>query len=153
MLIEAKDLVNGVSILQAESVEQVEYLHIELETHDVIIAEGALSETFIDDDSRFMFHNAHEYAVLYPAAVTPPAQYCAPRLDGGYEVEAIRRRIALRAGLVSEEIFNVGGRAARLCRSGNAACHRGLGAEHRSSRSAGLPRHLRWQPIDRSSSG
>jgi ELWxxDGT repeat protein len=104
ILIEAKDLVNGISIEQAESVEQIEYFHIELESHDVIIAEGALSETFIDDDDRFMFHNANEYRVLYPAAATATiARYCAPRLDEGYEVETIRRHIALRAGLVSEE--------------------------------------------------
>ena len=31
----------------------------------MIIAEGALSERFIDDDSRGMFHNAHEYRALY----------------------------------------------------------------------------------------
>ena len=61
VLIEAKDLVNGVSIVQADRVEKVEYFHIELETHDVIIAEGALAESFIDDDSRGMFNNAHEY--------------------------------------------------------------------------------------------
>ena len=66
VLIEAKDLVNGVSIVQAERVDKVEYFHIELDTHDVIIAEGALSESFIDDDSRGMFHNAHEYRALYP---------------------------------------------------------------------------------------
>jgi autotransporter-associated beta strand protein len=103
VLIEAKDLVNGVSIVRAESVEQVEYFHIELETHDLIIAEGALSESFIDDDSRGMFHNAREYREVYPAAVTPLAHYCAPRLDSGYELETIRRRIALRAGLTSNE--------------------------------------------------
>jgi len=100
-LIEAKDLVNGVSIVQAESVKQIEYFHIELETHDIIVAEGALSETFIDDDSRGMFYNAYEYRVLYPAAVTTAAQYCAPRMQDGYEVEVIRRRIALRAGMMS----------------------------------------------------
>jgi hypothetical protein len=27
---------------------------------DVIVAEGALSESFIDDGSRAMFHNAHD---------------------------------------------------------------------------------------------
>ena len=103
VLIEAKDLVNGVSIMQAERVEQIEYFHIELETHDVIIAEGALSETFIDDDSRGMFHNAHEYRSMFPGAVTDPAQYCARRLEHGYEIEGMRQRIALRAGLVSNE--------------------------------------------------
>jgi len=98
-LIEAKDLVDGVSIIQAEHVEQVEYFHIELDTHDVIVAEGALAETFIDDDSRAMFHNAHEYPLLYPAATQTVACYCAPRLDGGYELEAVRQRLAARAGL------------------------------------------------------
>ena len=50
----------------------MEYFHIELDTHDVIIAEGALAESFIDDDSRGMFHNAHEYRALYPDAATGP---------------------------------------------------------------------------------
>ena len=98
-LIEAKDLVNGVSIVQAERVERVEYFHIELDSHDVIVAEGALSETFIDDGSRGMFPNAHEYAALYPEAATLPARYCAPRLEHGFELEAIRRSITLRARL------------------------------------------------------
>src|SRR5208282_4623992 len=81
MLIEAKDLVNGASIIQAESVESIEYFHVELDTHDVIIAEGALAESFIDDDNRFMFHNAHEYRTTYPEVVVEPAQCYAPRLD------------------------------------------------------------------------
>ncbi len=103
VLIEAKDLVNGASIVLVERVDKVEYFHIELDTHDVIIAEGALSESYIDDDSRGMFHNADEYRALYPETVTGIAQYCAPRLEDGYEVEAIRQRIALRAGLVLAE--------------------------------------------------
>jgi hypothetical protein len=103
VLIEAKDLVNGVSIVQAEHVDKVEYVHIELESHDVIIAEGALSETFIDDNSRGMFHNAHEYAALYPHEAAAAAHYCAPRHEDGYEVETVRRRIALRAGLAPND--------------------------------------------------
>jgi hypothetical protein len=99
VLIEAKDLVNEVSIVQAERVDRVEYFHVELESHDVIMAEGALAESFIDDDSRGMFHNAHEYAALYPDTVSGRAQYCAPRLSDGYGVETARRRIAKRAGL------------------------------------------------------
>ena len=100
LLIEARHLINGVSITQAESVDKVEYVHVELDSHDVIVAEGALSETFIDDDSRGVFHNAHEYEALYPDNVRQPARYCAPRRDDGYEVEAVRRRLAQRAGLV-----------------------------------------------------
>jgi hypothetical protein len=100
VLIEAKDLVNGVSIVQAERVEKLEYFHVELDTHDVIIAEGAPSESFIDDDSRGMFHNAHEYDTLYADEIGRPARYCAPRLGEGYEVEAVRRRIAQCGGLL-----------------------------------------------------
>ena len=99
-LIEARDLVNGKSIVQAEHADKVEYFHIELETHDVIIAEGALSETFIDDDSRGMFHNAQEFHTLYPQPRLAPQQYCAPRLQDGYEVDAVRCRIALRTELL-----------------------------------------------------
>jgi hypothetical protein len=109
LLIEAKDLVNGISIVQAKQVETVEYFHIELETHDVIVAEGALSETFLDDDSRGMFHNATEFDALYADTPCRPAVYCAPRREEGYDVEAIRRRIALRAGLAEDE------RAGTLC--------------------------------------
>jgi hypothetical protein len=104
VLIEAKDLINGVSIVQAADVERVEYFHVELDSHDVIIAEGALSESFVDDDSRGMFQNAHEYNTLYAGEGRQPARYCAPRLDHGYEVEAVRRRLALRAGLPAKEI-------------------------------------------------
>jgi hypothetical protein len=96
VLIEAKDLVNGASIVQAERVEKVEYFHIELDSHDVIIAEGAPSESYIDDDNRAIFHNALEYDALYADDLRLPECYCAPRLEGGYLVEAVRRRIASR---------------------------------------------------------
>ncbi|HEY0913017.1 MAG TPA: Hint domain-containing protein, partial [Bradyrhizobium sp.] len=99
VLIEAKDLTNGVSIVQADQVEKVEYFHVELETHDVIFAEGALSESFLDDGSRGIFHNAPEYHALYPDTTDVPVRYCAPRCNGGYTVAAARDRIDARAGL------------------------------------------------------
>ncbi len=99
VLIETKDLINGVSIVQAQTVDTIDYIHIELDSHDVIIAEGALAESFIDDNSRAMFHNTHDYAALYDEEPPAPAHYCAPRLDEGYEVEAVRQRLAQRAGL------------------------------------------------------
>jgi glycosyltransferase involved in cell wall biosynthesis len=99
VLIEAIDLLNGVSIIQAKHIERVAYFHIELDRHDVIVAEGAWSESFVDDDSRAIFQNAHEFAALYPDTPATPARYCAPRLGFGPQVEAARGRIARRAGL------------------------------------------------------
>jgi hypothetical protein len=109
VLIEAKDLINGVSIVQEQAVDTLEYFHVELDTHDVILAEGALSESFIDDDSRGMFHNAHEYETLFAEEPPAPTSYCAPRLDEGYEVEAVRQRLAARTGLArSTEALQLG---------------------------------------------
>lgn len=98
VLIPAVALVNGTSIVQAEAVDRVDYIHVEFETHDVILAEGAPSETFVDDDSRGMFHNAAEYRMLYPDAARVPARYCAPRVEEGEALEAVRHRLAARAG-------------------------------------------------------
>ena len=96
-LVPALALVNGASIIQAETVDQVEYFHLELESHDILLAEGAPAESFLDDDSRGMFHNAAEYRALYPDAVAEPARYCAPRLEEGAMLHALHRRLAALA--------------------------------------------------------
>lgn len=90
-------LVNGQSIVKATALGEIHYFHVELDQHDVITAEGALSETFVDDESRGMFQNAGDFRIRYPDAKQLPARYCAPRLEDGYALEAVRRRIARRA--------------------------------------------------------
>lgn len=99
MLIPAERLINGASIVQLEAMEEIAYFHIELAEHDVIHAEGALSETFVDDNSRGMFHNACEFHALYPDTRPATAVYFADRVEDAYELEAVRRRIDVRAGL------------------------------------------------------
>ena len=91
-LVPARLLVNGGSIVRCMALADVTYLHVELAQHDTILAEGAASETFMDDDSRNVFHNAAEFAVLYPGAPAP-AGFCARRVEQGYELDAIRRRL------------------------------------------------------------
>ncbi|MFT8505487.1 Hint domain-containing protein [Acetobacter sp.] len=93
VLVPAVLLVNGSTIVQAERMDEVAYFHVELEQHDIIIANGTQSETFVDDHSRGMFHNAGEYDVLYPDAGTVAARYCAPRVEEGAQLEGIRRRL------------------------------------------------------------
>jgi len=97
VLIPAWALVNELSIRQLEAVATLEYFHLELDTHDVILAEGALSESFVDDGGRDMFQNAGEYRVLYPNALPRAPRYCAPRLDAGELVETVHARLLARA--------------------------------------------------------
>ncbi|MGI4957838.1 MAG: Hint domain-containing protein [Janthinobacterium lividum] len=96
MLVPAASLVNGSSILQARTIDRVDYFHLELATHDVIIAEGAPSESFVDDGSRGMFQNAAEYSLLHPNTARSAPRYCAPRVDQGERVEAVRQRLQAR---------------------------------------------------------
>ena len=99
-LVPAGLLVNGVSVTQTEPTNEVHYFHLELDSHDVIWAEGALAESFIDDGSRGMFHNAAEFRMLYPDAADAPAQFCAPRVEAGHELESVQRRLVERARLL-----------------------------------------------------
>ena len=97
-LVPAGLLVNGVTIRQVESVDQLEYFHIEFDSHDVILADGAPAETFVDCDSRGMFHNAGEFAEIYPDDVPVPWEFCAPRAEAGSAaLAAIRAALAERA--------------------------------------------------------
>jgi hypothetical protein len=97
VLVPAVALVNGVSIVRADAPNGVEYFHVELDAHEVILAEGLPAESFIDDDSRAVFDNAFEYEMLYGEGerISPVA----PRIEEGYMVDAMRRRIAARAGV------------------------------------------------------
>jgi Hint domain-containing protein len=97
MLIPAALLVNGVSIVQEERVDEVTYFHLEFNSHEVIVAEGAPSESFVDDESRQLFDNVSEYHELYPQSAAQSARFCAPRVEDGYELEAVRQRLAARA--------------------------------------------------------
>jgi hypothetical protein len=97
-LVSAEHLVNGLTILRASPVDQVEYFHLEFETHEVILAEGAPAESYVECDNRQGFHNAHEFTSLYPEDARAPFGYCLPRLEAGMtELAAIRARLFERA--------------------------------------------------------
>jgi hypothetical protein len=69
-LIPVMYLINEVSIEQGmpSDMSAIEYYHIELDTHEVIYAERALVESFIDDaSSRENFSNFVQYERLYGA--------------------------------------------------------------------------------------
>ena len=93
VLVPAAALVNGTTITRAP-LAAVSYFHIELDSGDIILAEGAATETFVDCDSRAMFHNADEYHRLYPGAAPPKWQFATRRVEQGWELQAIHARLA-----------------------------------------------------------
>jgi hypothetical protein len=124
VLIEAALLVNGASITTAAPDAAFEYVNIELDSHDAILAEAAPAETFLDRDCRAMFQNANEYRALYPdAAQDPQPVFFALRVMDGATLEAVRRRVDARAGLVSASEQQAPG---RLSGSLDRADHRGI---------------------------
>ena len=92
VLVPAECLLDGKRIVRERGLNRVDYVHVELDSHDVILAEGAASESFLDDDSRGVFHNAREFAALYPDA-RYAAGYCAPRVEAGSQLETVRRHL------------------------------------------------------------
>ena len=97
VLVPAQLLVNGATITQPESVDSLEYFHIDLGTHDVIMAEGAAAESYVDCDNRGMFHNAREFARLYPGETPPRWEFCARRVEeGSPDLAAIRHGVLAR---------------------------------------------------------
>lgn len=100
VLIPVECLVNGGTVLRCECPDEIEYFHIELGGHDVILAEGAPAETFLDCDNRGIFHNWHEFAELYREEAPAGRAFCAPRLEAGRPLARIRARLAARAAVL-----------------------------------------------------
>jgi T5SS/PEP-CTERM-associated repeat protein len=87
LLIPVEFLVNHRSILWDDRAQEVSVYHVELETHDVLVANGAAAESYRDDGNRWLFGNANAGWDL------PPQTPCAPVLTGGPAVDAVWRRL------------------------------------------------------------
>jgi hypothetical protein len=96
LVINAGALVNGSTITLvplAELPARVTYYHVETEDHDVILANGAAAETFIDYAGRAAFDNHAEYLALY-GAEPMIAELPLPRISAARQLPAaIRARL------------------------------------------------------------
>jgi hypothetical protein len=54
----AKNIINGTTIFQDNECDSVEYYHLECKDHCVIIANGILSESYLDVNNRDVFENS-----------------------------------------------------------------------------------------------
>ena len=83
LVINASALINGTTIdwvPMDELDDSFTVYHIETEAHDVILANGAPAETFVDYAGRQAFDNYAEYVALY-GADRPIAENPAPRIS------------------------------------------------------------------------
>ena len=92
VLIPVEFLVNYKTILWDDRAQEVEIYHVELDSHDVLLANGAPAESYRDDGNRWLFRNAVQGWDL------PPQEPCAPVLTGGAVVDAVWRRLLDRFG-------------------------------------------------------
>jgi len=99
-LVPALSLVNGLTITQDFSVKHYEYFHVELEQFDMLLAEGAAAESYLDvGDYRNSFENADTVAA-HPDFGPAPERIALP----GYVqkitpeiIEPVRRELFKRA--------------------------------------------------------
>jgi len=98
LVINASALVNGTTIdfvPMAELEDSFTVYHIETEHHDVILANGAPAETFVDAVTRSHFDNFQEYLDLYGAERIIP-EMDRPRISSQRLVpEAIKARLGI----------------------------------------------------------
>ena len=101
ILIPAGALVNGTTIRQ-EDVDAVTYWHIELDSHDVILAEDLPAESYLDMGNRAFF--ADDVVALNAAPdakVVTHADFCRPFVANGPLIEAVKARLQERAAIVA----------------------------------------------------
>lgn len=98
VLIPIKYLINGRTITQVP-MHAVDYYHIELPRHAVLLADGLPAESYLDVGDKSNFANGTGPIALYPdfASRAWEAKGCAPLVVTGPAFEAVRRRVNLRA--------------------------------------------------------
>jgi hypothetical protein len=95
-LVPVRHLVNGMSIAYCDSFDTIEYYHIELPSHDVLLADGAPAESWLDCGNRNFFMNVVDYLALGHAEEAP-SMPCLPIVTEGALVARLRTDLAKRA--------------------------------------------------------
>ena len=91
VLIPVRYLVNGTTISQV-AVSEVCYWHVELDMHDILLAEGLPCESYLDTGNRGAFANGGALAQLHPdfARRIWQTSACARLVTAGVELECAR---------------------------------------------------------------
>ncbi|GGC89792.1 hypothetical protein GCM10010994_54550 [Chelatococcus reniformis] len=101
VLVQAGALVNGTTIRRmtpAELGERLVVYHIELDRHDLVVADGVAAETFVDNVARRRFDNYAEFVALYGADDNATGEIDLPRVKSARQLPAaVRQRIEAAA--------------------------------------------------------
>ena len=96
MLIPIRFLMNGHSIAQVETAT-VEYWHVELDEHDIVLAEGLPAESYLDCGNRTSFANGGAFIETHPDfAPKDWREACLPLAEQGPEVAKVKARLLAR---------------------------------------------------------
>jgi hypothetical protein len=109
-LICARQLINGTSIRREEGATSVEYFHLELAAHAIILAEGLPTESYLDTGNRGFFTNSGVPLLLHPD-LTAESGYptretgsCAPFVSDEASVRPVWQRLADRAAAIGQPV-------------------------------------------------
>ena len=101
LLIPARMLVNGTTVTREEDWQAVTYYHVELDAHDILLADGLPAESYLDTGNRSMFANAGSAMDLHPDMTNDQArregESCHPFASDVERVQPIWQRLADRA--------------------------------------------------------
>jgi len=103
VLICARQLVNGTTIRREHDWTAVDYYHVELDQHAILLAEGLPAESYLDTGNRGFFASAEAPLVLYPDLTdetghpTREAGSCAPFVWDEASVRPVWQRLTDRA--------------------------------------------------------
>jgi hypothetical protein len=103
VLIAARQLVNRTTIRQETGRASVDYFHVELDSHAILLAEGLPAESYLDTANRGFFSNSGDPLTLHPdltedrSELSRAAGACAPFVVDEASVRPVWERLADRS--------------------------------------------------------
>jgi hypothetical protein len=110
MLICIRQLVNGSTIRTERGWTAVDYYHVELDQHAILVAEGLPAESYLDTGNRAFFANSGAPLVLHPNLPnenrypTREVGSCAPFVSDEASVQPVWQRLADRAAAIGRPV-------------------------------------------------
>ena len=98
VLVPASALINGATVSRFAT-DEVTYWHVELDKHDILLANGMPAESFIDVGNRSFFMESEAVALDATPDGSPKSlsDYCCPFIGEGALVKALRNQLRQRA--------------------------------------------------------